>query len=55
MRTMEEGTRRRHSPAFKFKVAIEALKGERTMTELSSRFELQAVVARADPARILHE
>ena len=34
--------RRRHSPAFKFQVALEAVKGEQTMAELSSRFEIQA-------------
>lgn len=35
-------SRRRHSPAFKFQVALEAVKGEQTMAELSSRFEIQA-------------
>ena len=35
-------SRRRHSSAFKFQVALEAVKGEQTMAELSSRFEIQA-------------
>ena len=30
------------APAFKFQVALEAVKGEQTMAELSSRFEIQA-------------
>jgi len=32
--------RRKHSPEFKAKVALEALKGEETITTLAVRFEL---------------
>jgi transposase len=33
-------TRRQHSPAFKAKVAMEAIKGEESIAELASRFEV---------------
>ena len=31
---------RNHAPAFKAKVALEALKGEQTLAELSQRFQV---------------
>lgn len=40
-------SRRRHSPAFKAKVALEALKGEETAAEIASRFEVHPVQVRA--------
>lgn len=37
---MTRRTRRNHSPAFKAKVALAAVKGEATLSELSKRFDV---------------
>ena len=37
---MTRRPRRNHSPAFKAKVALAALKGDRTMSELATRFDV---------------
>ena len=37
---MSKRARRNHSPAFKAKVALAAIKGERTVTQLSDQFDV---------------
>lgn len=37
---MTRRPRRNHSPAFKAKVALEAIKGEKTMSELAQQFDV---------------
>ena len=37
---MTRGPRRNHGPAFKAKVALAAIKGERTLTELAQQFDV---------------
>ena len=39
---MSRRPRRNHSPAFKAKVALTALKGDATLTELAQRFDVHA-------------
>jgi transposase-like protein len=39
---MTRRTRRNHTPAFKAKVAMAALKGEKTLTELAQQFDVHA-------------
>jgi len=39
---MTRRTRRNHTPAFKAKVALAAIKGDRTMSELATHFDVHA-------------
>ncbi len=39
---MTKRTRRTHSPAFKAKVALAAVKGEKTLTDLAQQFDVHA-------------
>jgi len=39
---MTRRPRRNHGPAFKAKVALEAIKGEKTLSELAQQFEVHA-------------
>ena len=41
---MKKQTRRQFSPAFKAKVALEAIKGQQTLAELAKKFEINQVV-----------
>jgi len=38
---MTKRTRRNHSPAFKAKVALAAVKGEKTLAELAQQFDVR--------------
>jgi transposase len=39
---MKKRTRRNHSPAFKAKVALAAIKGDRTLAQLADQFDIHA-------------
>ena len=41
---MKKQTRRKFSPSFKAKVALEAVKNQQTLAELSKKFEVNAVM-----------
>ncbi len=41
---MKKQSRRKFSPVFKAKVALEAVKGQQTLAELAKRFEVNPVI-----------
>lgn len=41
-------SRRKHSPVFKAKVALEAVRGERTVAELAQQYEVWAAAGLVD-------
>ena len=45
--------RRRHTAAFKFRVALEALEGNKTISQLSSEYEVHANLIRAWKRQLL--
>jgi transposase-like protein len=51
--TMTRRPRRNHSPAFKAKVALAALKGEKTLTELAQIFDVHPNQITAWKAQLL--
>ena len=50
---MTKRTRRTHSPAFKVKVAIAAIQGERTLSELAKQFDVHPNQITAWKAQLL--
>ena len=51
---MTKRTRRNHSPAFKAKVALAAVKGEKTLAELAQQFDVQPFLnGRPTPSQIV--
>jgi len=51
--TMSRRPRRNHTPAFKAKVALAALKGEKTLTELAQTFDVHPNQITAWKAQLL--
>ena len=45
---MSKRPRRNHSPAFKAKVALAAVRGEKTLAELAQQFDVGAVAGRVE-------
>jgi|SRR5690242_18039856 transposase-like protein len=50
---MTKRTRRTHAPAFKVKVAIAAIKGDRTLSELAKQFDVHPNQITAWKAQLL--
>ena len=47
--------RRNHSPKFKTKVAVAALKGDRTLAELAEQFDVHPNQIQDWKARVVHQ
>lgn len=52
---MTKRTRRNHAPAFKAKVALAALKGEKTLAELAQQFDVPPIRSRCGKASFSKE
>ena len=46
---MSKRPRRNHSPAFKAKVALAAVRGEKTLAELAQQFDVHPTAFASDP------
>jgi transposase-like protein len=44
----EQSTRRNHSPAFRVKVALAAVTGEKTLAELAQQFHIHPTLSTSD-------
>jgi transposase len=42
-------TRKQHSPAFKARVAMEAIRGEKTLSQLGSQFKVHPIQIHSRP------
>ena len=51
---MSRRTRRNHTPAFKSKVALAAVKGDRTLAQLAEQFDVHPNQISLDAERRLH-
>ena len=51
---MSKRPRRNHSPAFKAKVALAAVKGEKTLAELAQQYDVHPNLINQGRSRLLH-
>jgi transposase-like protein len=51
---MKKQTRRKFTPDFKAKAAIEAVKNQQTLAELAKKFEVNPIMISSPPARVFN-